>query len=129
MYMYFPALVLPIKWPVLSRNRCVYLINTLRHTHTHTYTHAHKHTHTHTHMYTHTGEPITFPLSIRPARNFPFDLYLLMDLSFSMRDDLDNLKRLGANLGMLPCGSISRCLTFCIMFYTHLRQTRMANYT
>ena len=37
---------------------------------------------------------------MRPARNFPIDLYLLMDLSFSMRDDLDNLKRLGADLGM-----------------------------
>ena len=53
-------------------------------------------------MYTHiyTGAPITFPLRVRPARNFPIDLYLLMDLSFSMSDDLDNLKRLGADLGM-----------------------------
>ena len=38
-------------------------------------------------------------MSVRPARNFPIDLYLLMDLSFSMRDDLDNLKALGASLG------------------------------
>ena len=53
-----------------------------------------------THNMTHTGAPITFPLQVRPARNFPIDLYLLMDLSFSMRDDLDNLKRLGADLGM-----------------------------
>lgn len=53
-------------------------------------------------QYTHayTGAPISFPLQVRPARNFPIDLYLLMDLSFSMRDDLDNLKRLGANLGI-----------------------------
>ena len=42
---------------------------------------------------------MTFPLSVRPANNFPIDLYLLMDLSFSMRDDLDNLKQLGAELG------------------------------
>ena len=47
-----------------------------------------------------TGQPITFPLQVRPARNFPIDLYLLMDLSFSMSDDLDNLKRLGSDLGM-----------------------------
>lgn len=38
-------------------------------------------------------------MTVRPARNFPIDLYLLMDLSFSMRDDLNNLKNLGANLG------------------------------
>ena len=54
---------------------------------------------TYTHIYT--GAPITFPLRVRPARNFPIDLYLLMDLSFSMRDDLDNLKQLGADLGTL----------------------------
>lgn len=45
------------------------------------------------------GQPITFPLEVRPARNFPIDLYVLMDLSFSMDDDLANLKSLGANLG------------------------------
>ena len=45
------------------------------------------------------GDPIMFPLSVEPANNFPIDLYLLMDLSFSMRDDLDNLKALGAQLG------------------------------
>ncbi len=36
---------------------------------------------------------------VEPARNFPVDIYLLMDLSASMEDDLDNLKRLGASLG------------------------------
>nr|AAB66911.1 integrin subunit betaPo1 [Ophlitaspongia tenuis] len=44
------------------------------------------------------GQPQTFNLNVRPARNFPIDLYLLMDLSYSMRDDLDNLKQLGADL-------------------------------
>lgn len=47
-----------------------------------------------------TGIAETFQLQAQPASNFPIDLYLLMDLSFSMRDDLDNLKALGANLGM-----------------------------
>ena len=42
---------------------------------------------------------------MRPARNFPIDLYLLMDLSLSMRDDLDNLKFLGASLGEGERGS------------------------
>ena len=45
------------------------------------------------------GEPQTFQLNVRPASNFPLDVYLLMDLSGSMNDDLDNLKRLGSQLG------------------------------
>lgn len=45
------------------------------------------------------GVAQTFMVRVRPARDFPIDLYLLMDLSFSMRDDLANLKRLGADLG------------------------------
>lgn len=30
----------------------------------------------------------------------PMDLYILMDFSNSMSDDLDNLKQMGQNLGM-----------------------------
>lgn len=45
------------------------------------------------------GSPVTFPITVEPARNFPVDIYLLMDLSFSMEDDLVNLRRLGATLG------------------------------
>lgn len=58
----------------------------------------------HDESFAHSGQPETFTLNVRPARNFPIDLYLLMDLSFSMRDDLDNLKRLGSDLGMLMAG-------------------------
>ena len=43
--------------------------------------------------------PTTFTLLVKPANNFPIDLYLLMDLSYSMSDDLDNLKVLGNSLG------------------------------
>lgn len=32
----------------------------------------------------------------------PVDLYILMDFSNSMSDDLDNLKKMGKNLGMAP---------------------------
>lgn len=45
------------------------------------------------------GVPVTFPLRVRPARNYPLDLYLLMDLSYSMSDDLSNLKSLGNQIG------------------------------
>ncbi|XP_064401287.1 integrin beta-1-like [Halichondria panicea] len=44
------------------------------------------------------GIPMTIPLSVRPARNFPVDIYLLMDLSLSMNDDLENLKLFGDEL-------------------------------
>ena len=54
---------------------------------------------THTHTHTHTGAPISFMLMVQSARDFPVDVYFLMDLSFSMRDDLENLKRLGSSVG------------------------------
>jgi protocadherin alpha len=44
------------------------------------------------------GSPQTFEVQVKPANNFPIDLYLLMDLSLSMSDDLSNLKRLGTQL-------------------------------
>ena len=46
------------------------------------------------------GSSEKFPVTVRPVNNFPIDIYLLMDLSFSMEDDLANLKRLGTQLGM-----------------------------
>ena len=56
------------------------------------------------HMYFHVfftkGSPQEFDVQVRPATDFPIDLYLLMDLSFSMNDDLQNLKTLGNQLGM-----------------------------
>ena len=45
------------------------------------------------------GTPITFELQVMPANNFPIDLYMLMDLSASMEDDLANLQRLGVDIG------------------------------
>ena len=44
-------------------------------------------------------QSVTFDLQVQPASNFPIDLYLLMDLSGSMRDDLANLQQLAFNLG------------------------------
>ena len=44
------------------------------------------------------GESVTFTATVKPAPNFPLDLYYLMDLSFSMRDDLDNLKSLSVDI-------------------------------
>ncbi len=50
------------------------------------------------HKHAYIGIPMTIPLSVRPARNFPVDIYLLMDLSLSMNDDLENLKLFGDEL-------------------------------
>ncbi|XP_041102893.1 integrin beta-1-like isoform X2 [Polyodon spathula] len=44
------------------------------------------------------GEPQTFELKFKRAEDYPIDLYYLMDLSFSMKDDLENVKNLGTNL-------------------------------
>ncbi|XP_041658556.1 integrin beta-1-like isoform X2 [Cheilinus undulatus] len=44
------------------------------------------------------GEPQTFDLKFKRAEDYPIDLYYLMDLSFSMRDDLENVKNLGTDL-------------------------------
>lgn len=39
-----------------------------------------------------------FPLKFKRAEDYPIDLYYLMDLSFSMKDDLENVKNLGTDL-------------------------------
>lgn len=45
------------------------------------------------------GQPVKFNVTVKPAPNFPLDLYLLMDLSYSMNNDLDHLKSLGGQIG------------------------------
>lgn len=42
-----------------------------------------------------TGSPATFRVSYKRVQGYPVDLYYLMDLSNSMKDDLDNVKKLG----------------------------------
>lgn len=44
------------------------------------------------------GEPYTFPFKFKRAEDYPVDLYYLMDLSYSMKDDLENVKNLGEDL-------------------------------
>ncbi|CAM4588860.1 unnamed protein product [Leuciscus chuanchicus] len=44
------------------------------------------------------GEAQTFALKFKRAEDYPIDLYYLMDLSFSMKDDLENVKNLGTHL-------------------------------
>ncbi|XP_028924941.1 integrin beta-2 [Ornithorhynchus anatinus] len=44
------------------------------------------------------GQAAAFNVTFKRAKGYPIDLYYLMDLSYSMSDDLQNVKRLGADL-------------------------------
>uniref|UniRef100_A0A8D0HRM5 Integrin beta n=1 Tax=Sphenodon punctatus TaxID=8508 RepID=A0A8D0HRM5_SPHPU len=44
------------------------------------------------------GEEQSFEVQFKRAEGYPVDLYYLMDLSYSMKDDLENIKRLGSDL-------------------------------
>uniref|UniRef100_A0A452VMF6 Integrin beta n=1 Tax=Ursus maritimus TaxID=29073 RepID=A0A452VMF6_URSMA len=44
------------------------------------------------------GDKTTFQLQVRQVEDYPVDLYYLMDLSLSMKDDLDNIRNLGTKL-------------------------------
>ncbi|XP_038575705.1 integrin beta-2 [Micropterus salmoides] len=44
------------------------------------------------------GLPTTFSVSFKRVQGYPVDLYYLMDLSYSMKDDLANVKELGKDL-------------------------------
>uniref|UniRef100_A0A667H161 Integrin beta n=1 Tax=Lynx canadensis TaxID=61383 RepID=A0A667H161_LYNCA len=45
-----------------------------------------------------TGQAAAFNVTFRRAKGYPIDLYYLMDLSYSMLDDLINVKKLGGDL-------------------------------
>lgn len=45
------------------------------------------------------GQPAQFTIEVQPAANYPVDLYYLMDVSFSMRDDLDIMKDVMNTIG------------------------------
>lgn len=49
-------------------------------------------------MFFFSGMPYIFDLHFKRAEGYPVDLYYLMDLSYSMKDDLENVKKLGNNL-------------------------------
>lgn len=49
--------------------------------------------------YCFTGQTTTVQLTVRPAENYPVDLYYLMDMSFSMNDDLEKLTKLASKIG------------------------------
>lgn len=54
------------------------------------------------------GEEMSFNMDVFQPLESPVDLYILMDFSYSMSDDLDNLKSMGHNLGEMRAGSCAR---------------------
>ena len=46
------------------------------------------------------GEPQSFCIQVNSSANYPLDLYILMDLSGSMANDLVTLQSLSNSLGM-----------------------------
>ncbi|CAN2389083.1 integrin [Pristimantis euphronides] len=44
------------------------------------------------------GEAASFKVQVRQVEDYPVDLYYLMDLSLSMKDDLDTIRNLGTRL-------------------------------
>ncbi|KAI1891178.1 hypothetical protein AGOR_G00162260 [Albula goreensis] len=44
------------------------------------------------------GVPKTFQVTFKRAEGYPIDLYYLMDLSYSMKDDLEKIKHLGQEI-------------------------------
>uniref|UniRef100_G1QPT6 Integrin beta n=1 Tax=Nomascus leucogenys TaxID=61853 RepID=G1QPT6_NOMLE len=49
-------------------------------------------------LYLRPGQAAVFNVTFRRAKGYPIDLYYLMDLSYSMLDDLRNVKKLGGDL-------------------------------
>uniref|UniRef100_A0A2K5EAD3 Integrin beta n=1 Tax=Aotus nancymaae TaxID=37293 RepID=A0A2K5EAD3_AOTNA len=49
-------------------------------------------------LYLRPGQAAAFNVTFRRAKGYPIDLYYLMDLSYSMLDDLMNVKKLGGDL-------------------------------
>ena len=47
------------------------------------------------------GEPLTFTVNVTTLRNLPLDLYILMDLSNSMSDELDAVKAIAEQISKL----------------------------
>lgn len=46
-----------------------------------------------------TGQPAKFNVSMRTPKNFPVDLYYLMDISGSMLEDMKRITTLGTRIG------------------------------
>ena len=49
-------------------------------------------------VFARSGGQTWFELQVRQVEDYPVDLYYLMDLSLSMKDDLDTIRNLGTTL-------------------------------
>ena len=54
-------------------------------------------------FYLFVGESIDFTVDIQPSPDYPVDFYILMDLTATMADDLQNVKKLAQNICKFEC--------------------------
>uniref|UniRef100_A0AAZ1XJ99 Integrin beta n=1 Tax=Oreochromis aureus TaxID=47969 RepID=A0AAZ1XJ99_OREAU len=59
------------------------------------------------------GEPQSFEVKFKHVEDYPIDLYYLMDLSFSIENDLMNVKKLGADMKEMKNVTSDFRLDFC----------------
>ena len=45
------------------------------------------------------GDPVSFTMTVTPKKNLPLDLYILIDLSNSMREELAAMTRVSGEIG------------------------------
>ena len=68
------------------------------------------------------SEPVSFSVSLKAAKNFPLDLYMLMDLSGSFTDDLTTVKVLAPQL---PLALQNVSSDFLIGFWTFVDKSSL----
>ena len=65
------------------------------------------------------GVPQSFTLSVKPSRNYPLDIYFLMDLSVSLEDDLEIMQQLSSDISkkvvyVTHHWEIIMCMSVCV---------------
>lgn len=50
-------------------------------------------------LFSFSGETATLRMNVRQAEDYPVDMYYLMDLSQSMKEDLETIRQLAGDLG------------------------------
>ncbi|ETE60238.1 Integrin beta-1, partial [Ophiophagus hannah] len=68
------------------------------------------------------GKEQTFTVRFKRAEGYPVDLYYLMDLSYSMKDDLEKIKQLGSDL-MAALRKVTTSVKIALQCVRRLRKT------
>lgn len=77
------------------------------------------------------GSPQEIEVKFKRAEGYPVDLYYLMDLSYSMKDDLEKVKNLGGQLlealkSVTKSIQIGEPTIFCFAYFELIAQNLVA---